>query len=153
MFLTIASRIVKYLFTFTFLRLRRAADSSYPWKCGGAPRIIPGSSTVQWRNYYPNIINQTYLEVRKVNDVWSQTGCLNSEEVIHSRSFYGTSASTIRYQFPSMDYDSLYIAKVFWIDRSSNAYYRNNSECYFIPQRSEYSHIPEALQSTSRIYA
>ena len=105
---------------------------------------MPGSSTVQWSNYYP--INHTRVDVRKVNAIWNQTGCLNSEPVTSFYAHPSTSMLT-NYTFPSMDYDSLYIAKVLWIDSSSNYYYLGNSECYFIPQRSEYSHIPEALQT------
>ena len=99
--------------------------------------------TVQWRNYYP--IARTYVEVRKVNAIWNQAGCLNSNRVT-SFSAYPNASMPTSYTFPSMDYDSLYIAKVLWLNNNS-IYYLHNSECYFIPQRSEYSHVPDVVQA------
>ena len=63
------------------------------------------------------------------------TGCLNAVEVASLH--VSRSAS---YSLPSVDYNSLYIAKVLWLDSSNNVHYLNNSECYFIPQRREYSY-------------
>ena len=61
------------------------------------------------------------------------TGCLNTVEVA---SLHGSRSAS--YSLPSVDYNSLYIAKVLWLDSSNNAHYLTNSECYFIPQRREY---------------
>ena len=142
----IASHTVTYLFTLTFLLHMRGVADSRRSNCGDGPQIMPGSSTVQWEN--SNTTNHAYLrvEVRKVNAIWNQTGCLNSEEFSSFYAHPSTSMPT-NYTFPSMDFDSLYIAKAFWIDYNYNYYYLGNSECYFIPQRSEYLHIPEALQT------
>ena len=81
-------------------------------------------------------VYSAYLEVRRVANIRGQlTGCLDAMEV-DSRHVSRSSS----YSLPSVDYNSLYIAKVIWLDSSNNAHYLNNSECYFIPQRSECSH-------------
>ena len=104
--------------------------------CGTSPQMTD-PSTVQWSN--PPQVNHSYVEVRKVNNIGNQTEC-NSDGVT---SFEVFSFNTANYTFPSIDYDSLYIAKVRWPDYSDifRQYYLRNSECYFIPQRREYSHI------------
>ena len=76
-----------------------------------------------------------------------QTGCLNAVEVA---ALHASSSSS--YSLPSVDYNSLYIAKVLWLDSSNNPHYLNNSECYFIPQRREYIlvYIHVRMQQGSR---
>ena len=117
------------------MRVWAAASSSE--YCGGSPQMqMADPNTVEWNT--SSLANHSYVEVRKVNDIWSQTGCLNSDEVASFRAF---PPSVPSYTFPTTDYDSLYIAKVICLDNSYRAYYRNTSECYFIPRRREYSHV------------
>ena len=113
--------------------LSMAASSSY---CGSNPTVTnPSTSNVSWTIGSGYNVNYTSLEIRRVDNIWSQTatGCLSSVHVV--------STSSAFYSVPNVDYDSLYIARVFWYDFSHNRYYRNNSECYFIPQRSEYLYM------------
>ena len=109
---------------------------------------MPDSNAVRWSN--PGFVNHSYVEVRKANSISTKTGCLNSARVTSFRAFPDYSPN---YTFPATDYDSLYIAKIIWLDDSYNAYYRNNSECYFLPQRREYTrtciHIKAHCRLTS----
>ena len=75
------------------------------------------------------------MQLSKVTNVWNQTGCLTLEPVtsVDYQANYGTSSYTLSL----VDYDSLYVARLVWFDSSNNSYYLNNSDCYFIPQRSE----------------
>ena len=131
------------LFALMLLLHVRGAAGSLSYYCGGDPKITD-SNVVQWSNTM--YVNHSYVEVRKANDISTQTGCLNSEKVTSFRAFPDDSPS---YTFPAMDYDSLYIAKVIWLSNSYTAYYRNNSECYFIPQRREYSHMHAFVKHTA----
>ena len=106
--------------------------------CGNVP-MVTDSGTFSWSGGYP--VYRAYLEVRRVANIRGQlTGCLVTVEVASRH----VSRSSL-YPLPSVDYNSLYIAKVLWLDSSNNAHYRNNSECYFIPQRRECSHTPESM--------
>ena len=100
----------------------------------------PGTVRVSWSGDMFNV-HRAYLEVRRVANIRGQlSGCLDAVEVASRH--VSTSSP---YPLPTVDYNSLYIAKVLWLDSSNNAHYRNNSECYFIPQRREYSHTPESM--------
>ena len=92
------------------------------------------NSNVRWSNPFWLSVNNSYVEVRKVN-ILTQTGCLSSIEV---ETFYTFSENSPSYTFPDEEYESLYVAKVFWLDNSYNVYYLNNTECYFLPQRRKY---------------
>ena len=109
--------------------------------CGNGPMVTnPGTVRVSWSGDMFNV-HRAYLEVRRVANIRGQlTGCLVTVEVASRH----VSRSSL-YPLPSVDYNSLYIAKVLWLDSSNNAHYRNNSECYFIPQRRECSHTPESM--------
>ena len=107
--------------------------------CGNKPTVTnPG--TFSWYGSRSGVY-RAYLELRRVANIRGQlTGCLDAVQVA-SRHVSRLSS----YSLPSVDYNSLYIAKVLWLDSSNNAHYLNNSECYFIPQRREYSHTPECM--------
>ena len=125
--------------TLHILLLSTAASSSY---CGSNPTLT-NSNTVRWtRGSGSNVYNGS-LEIRKVDDIWSQraTGCLNSVQLPVVS--YSISQNYWSYSVPNVDYDSLYIARVLWLDSSNNPYYHVNSECYFIPRRSECLQIQE----------
>ena len=108
--------------------------------CGNMPTVTnPG--TFSWSGGDGSDVHRAYLEVRRVANIRGQlTGCLGAVQVA-SRHVSKLSS----YSLTPVDYNSLYIAKVLWLDSSNNAHYQNNSECYFIPQRREYSHTPESM--------
>ena len=102
--------------------------------CGNMPTVI-NPSTVNWARGSGSFVDHASLEIRKADNIWSQTatGCLSTEQVVSDSHVSSSSSRSV----PNVDYDSLYIARVLWLDSSNNPYYHVNSECYFIPRRSE----------------
>lgn len=119
-----------FINSYVSLFLALAANCNY---CGNMPTVT-NPRTIQWWHGDGSYVNRAYLEVLRVANIRSQLpGCLNAVKVTSQHVSRFSS-----YALPSVDYNSLYIAKVLWLDSSDNAHYSHNSDCYFIPQRREY---------------
>ena len=124
------------------------STASYDY-CGRGSTVT-NPNTIQWKTYrdsyygyYYSHVKRAYLQLSKVSNAWNQVGCLRLEPVTSAE--YRRSSSNHYYTLPSTDYNSLYVARLVWFDSNNNSYYLNNSDCYFIPQRSEYPHRHEVL--------
>ena len=115
--------------------------------CGGSP-VMADSNAVWWSN--PLFVNNSYVEVRKAVNISTQTGCLSLIDVESSYTFPDNSPS---YTFPAMNYDSLYIAKVFWLDNSYNVYHRDVSTRICIYIIKAHRRLTSCVYSKPIIYA
>lgn len=110
------------------------------WKyCGDKPTISNDSAILNWirSNTYGSgsSVVSAELDLRKVENAWSQTGCFSLGENL-SELGLNISAS-YNYTIPSVDYNSLYIARVWWLDSTGQKYYIKDGDCYFTLQPSE----------------
>ena len=84
---------------------------------------------------YGSNVMKTELDLRKVYKPWSQTGCFNPVETIIEEAsvsdYYSISSNYV-------DYDSLYIARLLWVDSAGNKYHIKDGDCYFTLQPSEH---------------
>ena len=108
-------------------------DSRY---CGSKPTITNrwSQTTLNWLGSGSGVASVT-LDIRKVDNAWRQTGCFSLKNA-SSVSYYNVPAS---YTIPPhlVDYDSLYIAKLWWADSNNTEYYNKDGDCYFTLQPSE----------------
>lgn len=103
--------------------------------CGSKPTVSNNPATLKWVGSGNSIVSAT-LDIRKVENAWSQTGCFNLQETLpeSGMSFPATSTHTIS----SVDYDSLYIVKLFWVDSEGTSFYNRDGDCYFTMQPSKW---------------
>ena len=110
-------------------------DWSY---CANKPTIYNYPATLWWNRFrYRRAVNAT-LDIRKVDNAWSQTGCFSLGSV--SSVSYNVRASYKNYYtLPQhfVDYDSLYIARVWWANSTDTEFYIKDGDCYFTLQPSE----------------
>ena len=76
------------------------------------------------------------MKLAKVDNAWSQIGCFSLGEAILTS---GNVSSFSNYTIPSnyVDYDSLYIARLLWVNSAGNKYLVKDGDCYFTLQPSE----------------
>ena len=114
-------------------------DSRY---CGNKPTItnnpaIPrwSQTTLNWLGSSSRVASAT-LDIRKVDNAWRQTGCFSLK---NASSISGSVPASFSYTIPPyfVDYDSLYIAKLWWEDSNNTKFYNIDGDCYFTLQPSE----------------
>ena len=106
--------------------------------CGGKPTVSNDSATLSWitESGFGSSVVGAELNLKKVDNAWSQSGCLNIEEVL-SGSVSVAKSGNYTISPSSVDYDSLYIARLQWIDSAGNKFLVKDGDCYFTLQPSE----------------
>ena len=82
-------------------------------------------------------VENASLEIRKIDRAWSQTGCFNLSDPISGS---GPVPASSEHTLSSVDYDSLYIARIFWVSNGTS-YYIKDADCYFTLQPSEWINV------------
>ena len=107
--------------------------------CGNEPTVSNDPAILKWDlgidlGYGSRVGNAT-LDIRKIDRAWSQTGCFNLGDPISGS---GPVPASSEHTLSSVDYDSLYIARMFWVrNGTSTSYYIKDGDCYFTLQPSE----------------
>ena len=103
--------------------------------CGSSPTLSSNNpATLKWYKWYTQIRNAT-LDIRKVGNPWSGTGCFSIGGTLPES---GPVPATSTHTISSVDYDSLYVARLYWMDSEGKEYYNRNRDCYFTIQPSEW---------------
>ena len=107
--------------------------------CGGKPTVSNNTAILSWisaNGSFGHNVSRAELELTKVDNAWNQIGCFNLGEAI---SMSGNVSSFSNYTIPSnsVDYDSLYIARLQWVDSAGNKHLVKDGDCYFTLQPSE----------------
>ena len=102
--------------------------------CGSTPTLYSNNlARLVWYHWNRRVARAT-LEIRKVDNAWSQTKCFNLAAALpESRSVSAYSFYTLS----SVDYDSLYVARLIWVDSNGTKYYNKDGDCFFTLQPSE----------------
>ena len=111
-------------------------------KCGWWSRplrlLSDSPATLRIRGYSRASKNAT-LDIRKVDNAWSQTGCFNLGGTLpesgpvpasSTQNVYSSGTVTLS----PVDYNSLYVARLFWVDNEGTNYYNRDGDCYFTLQ-------------------
>lgn len=103
--------------------------------CGGYwSSLSSNNTTFQWWSYgYHN----TSLDIRKVADPWSRTGCFYLGGTLPEIESGPVPASST-YTISSVDYNSLYVARLLWVDSEGTQFSIRGGDCYFTIQPSEW---------------
>ena len=100
--------------------------------CGNQPNVSNDNATLYWDRGVSNS-TYAYLDIRRVVNAWNQKGCFSLGYSLISS--YVPVSSSLTIPSYGVDYDSLYIARMYWSSQGRYFYY---SDCYFTLQPSEY---------------
>ena len=101
--------------------------------CGYWPTLRSNNATFRWWSWgYHN----TSLDIRKVADPWSGTGCFYLGETLPEIESGPVPASSA-YNISSVDYNSLYVARLYWVNSEGTQFSNRGGDCYFTIQPSK----------------
>ena len=105
--------------------------------CGYKPTVSNDPAILKWDRGlylgYGSRVENATLDIRKIDRAWSQTGCFNLGDPISGS---GPVPASSEHTLSSVDYDSLYIARILW-ESNGTSYYIKDGDCYFTLQPSE----------------
>ena len=105
--------------------------------CGYKPTVSNDPAILKWDRGlylgYGSRVENATLDIRKIDRAWSQTGCFNLGDPISGS---GPVPASSEHTLSSVDYDSLYIARILW-ESNGTSYYTKDGDCYFTLQPSE----------------
>lgn len=104
--------------------------------CGSTPTLYSNNPAIlRWYQWNRGVERAT-LEIRKVDNAWSQTTCFNLGATLPESGPVFENNS--EHNLSSMDYDSLYIARLLWMDSNGTNYYNKDGDCLFTLQPREW---------------
>ena len=113
--------------------------------CGNKPTVSNDPAILKWNlgiNLgYGKRVDSATLDIRKIDRAWSQTGCFNLSDPISES---GPVPASSQHTLSSVDYDSLYVARIFWV-RNGTRYYIKDGDCYFTLQPSEQINVVQCV--------
>ena len=102
--------------------------------CGSTPTLYSNNpAKLVWYQWNRGVERAT-LEIRKVDNAWSQTTCFNLGAALPES---GRVFENSEHNLSSVDYDSLYVARLLWMDSNGTTYYNKDGDCFFTLQPSE----------------
>ena len=105
--------------------------------CGNKPTVSNDPAILKWDRGFHNRVENATLDIRKIDRAWSQTGCFNLGNPLSGS---GSVPASSEHILLSVDYDSLYIAGLFWVSNGTS-YYIKDGDCYFTLQPSEWINV------------
>ena len=116
--------------------------------CGNKPTVSNNPAILKWDLGidlgYGNRVENATLDIKKIDRAWSQTGCFNLGDPISGS---GPVPASSEHTLSSVDYDSLYIARIFW-QSDGTSYYIKDGDCYFTLQPSEWINVVQCAFAT-----
>ena len=110
-----------------------------PEFCGNRPDVRGSNNRaiLYWKS--GEGVTRTFLHIRKVDNAWNQKECFNLTTVSWTEGVPVRVPASFSRTISSweVDYDSLYVARVFWYVNGTYHYDGDDGNCYFTLQPSE----------------